>query len=245
MASALACTGSDDGVGDLAFALDGRTFVSERVEGWTLAGGEQIRIGFHDHALHAFAGCNSLGGAFKLIDGKLELPSVTQSAIGCEVEWAEQDRWLSAFLRARPSIVLDEPRLEMATTEAKLVLLDREIASPDRPLVGTTWTGEGFTDGDLWTGTSSDSVTLRFDATGIATIGTGCDTGSVRFSVIGTQISLKHLAYDGVDCTQPHLERIHAGVVLVLDGSPVTFDIEERLLRIRRGPYTLRYRSAE
>ena len=51
------------------------------------------------------------------------------------------------FLLAGPTLELADPQLVMSTADVQLHLLDRKIAIPDRPLVGTQWLGNGFSDG--------------------------------------------------------------------------------------------------
>ena len=55
------------------------------------------------------------------------------------------------MLGDRPKVALDGNALTLTTEAAKLVLLDRKIAAPDRPLVGTIWTGTTMVEGEAAT----------------------------------------------------------------------------------------------
>ena len=244
-----ACGGSSDGTDGTTAGLQGklndRTFVSESVEGWTLVAGTEVRIGFKGGELSASAGCNSLGGPFAIEGGKLDLNGYGMTGMGCDAERHAQDDWLVGFLTAGPALQLNEPRLVMTTADAKMTLLDRKIASPDRALVGTHWNGDGFSDGQAtssWIGLAKANV--FFDANASVTVFSACQTGSGSYQVDGATLTFQGFSYDGAPCADPSDQATTDAVLLVLDGSPVSFDIKEQLLSVHRGSNTLSFRSA-
>src|SRR5688572_14045686 len=52
-------------------SINGRQFISVDVSGHTLVPGTTIRLTFTDGSLGAQAGCNSIGGTFTIVDGKI------------------------------------------------------------------------------------------------------------------------------------------------------------------------------
>ncbi len=148
-----------------------------------------------------------------------------------------------SFLRAKPKLELVEPRLKMTTSSAQMTLLDREVASPNRPLVGTQWRSDGFSNGKLASGPGSPNVTAYFDSSGTVSIETGCQTGTGKYFVDGSKMTFDGFAYDGTPCANPNMKQFNDQVLLVLDGAPVDFEIEEVRLAIHRGKYTLYYQA--
>ena len=248
MAAALlaGCSDSGDG-GELASALAGRQFVSESVAGRQLVAGTEIRLRFSDHGeLSANAGCNHMSGAYTIDGTVLRMRDLATTEIGCEAALHEQDRWVQELLIGSPEIALDEPRLLLSTDAIRLTLLDRELASPDRPLVGTRWIGNGTGDDQAVSfGPGSALVTIAFDTSDRVEIFTGCQQGSGTFSVDGSTIAFFDLAYDGAPCPDASRQDVSDQVLFALDGSPASFEIEERNLTITRNGRVLLFRSEE
>lgn len=238
------CSGeATDGTSD---QLAGRTFVSESVEGWTLVPGTEVRLRFKSGEFLATSGCNSMGVEYGLNDGVLSVLNLSTTEMGCDSERHAQDKWLMDLLLASPKLKLVEPRLELTTKDARMVLLDREIQSPDRPLVGTLWSGNGFGNGDsVGYSPAATQPTVRFDPTGSVDVSTPCQTGVGSYTVAGATVSFEGLAYDGAPCADPMDQHVSKETLLVLDGSPVSFTIEERSLLLRKGDFTLYFLSVD
>jgi heat shock protein HslJ len=243
--TACACAGKKDD-GELQRALVGRAFVSESVEGWQLVPGTEVRLAFDREWLSAGAGCNSIDARYDIDGTALEIPGYGVTEMGCDPALHAQDEWLIGFLRARPELALAEPRLTMTAPSARMVLLDREVASPDRPLLGTQWTGEGFSDGSMATGGPGwDAASVRFASDGSVEIQTGCQTGTGSFHANGATITFEGLVYDGAACAEPGLQFVSDRVLLVLDGSPLTHAIEETSLELQNGTNSFHFRATE
>ncbi len=239
----VACAAEEDSSG---VDLSGREFVSESLEGRELVPGTEIRLRFGDTELSASAGCNSMSGPYDFDGYALIMTSLSMTEIGCEPALHEQDEWLSAFLRGRPTAQLTEPRLSLSTEDETLILLDRELASPDRELVGTHWVGSGIGDGfGVSFGPGSTLVTIDFGADGGVQAFTGCQSGSGGFSATTSSIAFTDLTFDGEPCTDPNLEEQSDQVLFVLDGSEVSYEIEELELRIERAGRTLYFTADE
>ena len=227
-------------------ALRDRVFVSEAVLGRTLVSGTEIRLGFRDGELSAYAGCNHLGGRFHIDGNELFMDEFSSTSIGCDAERHAQDQWLQELLTGSPTLDLDEPRLIVSGGGIRLTLIDREVASPDRPLVGTRWIGNGTGDGmAISFGPASASVTVAFGEDGRVEVFTSCQTGAGTFTADATMISFAELAYDGAACPAGGDPGVSSQVMAVLDGSPVSYEIEEANLTIRRADRLLMFRADE
>jgi heat shock protein HslJ len=225
--------------------LTGRSFVSESVDGHALVAGTQMSVSFSATGVSASAGCNSFFGAFDIEDGTLRVSMLGSTEIGCAAPFAAQDDWLSAFLLGGPTLELTDPKLVMSSADVQVHLLDRKIAIPDRPLVGTQWLEEGFSDGMVASfGPGSSSVTAAFGADGNVAINTSCQTGTGSFKVDGATITFGALTYDGAPCADPTFQQTSAQVLLVLDGTPVTFTISETMLTVTHGQNALLFQAA-
>jgi heat shock protein HslJ len=156
---AIAACGDSDTVqssdGDaFSEALDGRQFWSTRVvEGSVdrpLVEGTRIQLRFDDGSIGASAGCNSMGGPFEVEDGSaLVVPELVMTEIGCDGPRHAQDEFVLALLSASPTITLVGDVLVLSTETTTVELLDREVADPDRPIIGTQWKVTGFIEGEV------------------------------------------------------------------------------------------------
>ncbi|HEX6195382.1 MAG TPA: META domain-containing protein [Jiangellaceae bacterium] len=187
------------GPGDLA----GRTFLSQSVTedgaARELVGGTQISVRFHDDGrLTASAGCNTLLGELTVTDDTLEIAGMGMTEMGCDPPRMEQDQWLAGFLDSSPAWTLDGDELTLSSGGTEIVLLDREVADPDRPLEGTRWVVDTLLRGTGPDGAASSmaggtegSAWLEIGTDGTFTASSGCrefqgtavvNNGSVTFS---------------------------------------------------------------
>lgn len=239
--------GCDGGTTDssLGARLTGRSFVSESVEGWTLVTGTRVSVSFDEMGVNAQAGCNAFFGTGAIDGDTLRVSMLGSTLLGCAAPFEAQDEWLSAFLLSNPTLALDDPRLVMTTADARIHLLDRKMAIPDRPLVGTQWLGNGFSDGmTVMFGPGSGSVTLSFGSDGHVAVTTSCQTGAGSFTASATTITFGALTYDGAACADATFQRTSDQVLLVLDGTPVTYTIKEAALTVTHGQNALLFRAA-
>ncbi len=184
--------------------LTGRSFVSESVEGHQLVAGTQVDVSFSSlgtdtqMTVAAQAGCSSFYGPFDLDGSTLRVSTLSAMDPGCGPSDQSQD-WLSAFLLAGPILELNDPRLVMHTTDTRIDLLDRKLAIPDRPLVGTQWLGTGFSDGMVITSTpGSPNVTL---------FNFGSDGGNRHPLQLPDRHGLVHGERRDGDLRRPHVRR--------------------------------------
>ncbi len=236
------------GEGERSFInVRGRTFVSQALVGRTLVPGTEIRLRFASGSRYtATAGCNTLSGKYRFDDNLLVVSSNTMTNAGCDPAHQDQDNWLANFLLARPATELAEPTLTLATNVESVAMLDREIASPDRPLVGTQWMGSGIDSGDgVAAITNSAALSVTFAQDGQVQAFSGCQRASGSAVVDGATIYFNALTYDGGICPNADLQPQSASFLFVLNGMEVTFAIEERQLTIWRAGMALYFTSTQ
>ena len=242
----VSCSGADDESYDV-IKVSGRTFVSQSVVGRNLVPGTEIRLLFHrGERFTATAGCNTLSGTYRF-DGKVLVASaITTTNLACDALHQEQDAWLAAFLTTRPTTELAEPRLTLATGVETVAMLDREIASPDRPLVGTQWIGSGIDAGaGLTVAAELAALSVAFGQDGQFQAFSGCQRATGSVVVDQSTMYFTALTYDGGICPDSNLQPQSANFLFVLNGMEVTFAIEERQLTISRAGMTLYFTAAQ
>ena len=241
----VSCSGPDDE--RKTINVTGRTFVSQSVVGRNLVPGTEVRLLFDRGGRYtATAGCNSLSGNYSFDFDVLEVSSNTTTNIGCDAPHQEQDAWLAAFLLSRPTTELADPRFTLATQVETMVMLDREVASPDRPLVGTQWIGSGIDTGaGLTVGTDSAVLSVAFGQDGQFQAFSGCQRASGNVVVDTGTVYFTALTYDNGICPEADLQPQSASFLFVLNGMEATFWIEERQLTISRAGIKLYFTAAQ
>lgn len=113
-----------------------------------LVAGTQIRLTFGGEQVGASLGCNQLGGRYELDGDVLVVDELSMTEMGCDAPRHDQDRWFADLLTSRPTLAVAGDDLTLTSGSTVVVLRDREVADPDRELVGTTWEVDGFIDVD-------------------------------------------------------------------------------------------------
>lgn len=239
-AVALAACGRGTGVpgDDGRMALAGRTFLSTAVG---VSGGERplvpgtrIALAFGDDALRASAGCNTMAGPWELDGTTLVLSEMSVTQMGCDPERHAQDEWVSGVLGARPTVSLAGDVLTLTAGATVIELLDREVADPDRPLVGTEWRGDSIIEGGtVRTAPSLPEVSLVLAEDGTFRVSTGCNEGGGSVVFGGATLTFAELALTERVC--PDVAEVEAAVVAVLGAGQVEFEIEGPVLTLTAG----------
>jgi heat shock protein HslJ len=125
--------------GSGAVGLAGKTFISTGVKGHKLVRGTRINLTFSDNDLSVQAGCNTLGGAYRLEGDRLIVDQLGGTEMGCDTPRHDQDQWLADFFTSQPTAEIAQDTITLKAAGSALTLRDREVAQPDTPLVGTTW----------------------------------------------------------------------------------------------------------
>ena len=75
----------------------------------------------------------------------LVVPPMVRTMMACEPSaLMDQETWLAAVLTSKPTVAVDGDTLTITAQGATVTLVDKEVADPDRPLEGTTWTAESL-----------------------------------------------------------------------------------------------------
>jgi heat shock protein HslJ len=229
LVAAVGCGGEEVAAPGGGDPLAGRTFLSETVtrEGTAieLVDGTRISIEFSDGELVARAGCNTLLTDVRIGAGRLETGLVGGTELGCDPARHEQDQWLSEFLASSPAWALDGDRLTLTASTAELVLLDRRVADPDRPLAGVRWVVDtivtGETASSLAAGTEGSAWLLIEAETFQASSGCRDIEGRVR-------VTERRLAFSDAVQTDPVCPPELVGVDEVL-AAIVTGEVDYRI----------------
>jgi heat shock protein HslJ len=217
--------------------LAGREFVSDRVEGRALVGGTTISLRFEERALSATAGCNSLGGPYRLegfngatgtvvVDGG----GLSMTEIGCDPPRHDQDTWLADLLLAKPTVSLpDDDQMTLTDGTSTIHFVDREVADPDRPLVDTTWKVDSIITGDAVSSVPENgSVTFVFGGDGrLVVTSDKCTSAAVSYEQSGEQITLGSYTVDDIGCPSPWAETL-----ALLDAKSLAFTIDHARLTL-------------
>jgi heat shock protein HslJ len=223
-------------------SLDGRTFLSTAVQGQTLVPGSTIRLSFKDGQLGINAGCNHMGGAYSMADGKLTTGQMMMTDMACQEPLMKQDTWVSSFLGGA-AVTLAGDTLTLKNGDVTMTLTDRRVADPDRPLVGTKWVVDGIITGDAVSSVPA-GVTAGLTITGdTMQVDTGCNTGSATVQVTATTMTIGPMALTKKAC-QASAAAMEAAVVATLTGE-VAYSIEaDRLTITSKGGAGLMLRAA-
>jgi heat shock protein HslJ len=245
-----ACGGLRNGAGGGGLdpdALDGRTFLSTSVleDGVDrpLVPGSRIQLGFADGRISIHAGCNSMGGGYEIDGDTLRLKGgLATTEMGCDPERHEQDAWVSAFLGGGPRIRLEGDRLTLTGAGVAIELLDREVADPDRPLVGTPWRLESIVQGETVSSVPAGlAASLGFLEGGSVRVDTGCNEGGGPVTVGEGTLTFGSLTMTERSCG-PDADAFERQILDVLRGE-VAYAIEGPLLSIRAGALGLDWRA--
>jgi heat shock protein HslJ len=156
------CAGSDEN--DLA----GRKFMLQSTIGDTPVAGAPISLEFQQRQIRVRGGCNQIDVDYSVCDGRLCSTGYSITALGRDAERHAQDDSLVSFFRSKPSFRLDGDELTVKGLGVTLLFLDREVADPDRPLMGTLWEIRIFLEGGAGGGSTVDAhptVTFNQDGT--------------------------------------------------------------------------------
>ena len=240
----LAACGDDDDVvssGGSSSSIDGDYLAIEVTEGGqakALVEGTTISLRLHDGALTANAGCNTIGGDYTVDGDVLRARALSTTEMGCDPPRHAQDEWLAALLSSGPTVEPGDQGFVLRTDSVTLTFVDREVADPDRELVGTTWVVDGYLDGAGPDGTASsamgDQALVRFEENGFMTGHDGCNgfgyagqmgadpTDGLRYEVDGDRITFSgSAAHTEMACPDVDTDRIWA----VLSGT-VTWTVD-------------------
>lgn len=231
--------------------LDGTSWIGTRAtEGGAdrpFVAGSTLRVEFSDGSISINAGCNGLGGSYRLSDGgRLSVGTLSGTMMACDQPLMDQDTWLSGTVFASPlTVQVDGDTLTLSRPGLELVLTDRRVASPDAPLQGTAWELDGIRTGDAVSSVPQGArrPTLAVAEDGTVRLHTGCNSGGGTATVAGDTITFGPLMTTKMACAEESGRETEAAVLAVLDGA-VTWSITEHTLTLTKGDRGLVYRVA-
>lgn len=220
--------------------ISDRLFQLVSSQGYAPVAGTKVQVGFRDGAVMFFADCNQCGGEYSVCNSRLCVTSLMCTQRGCPAELGAQDEWLVAFLGAKPRITPSENGLTLRGEQATLEFLSRDLADPDRPLMGSVWSITEFVD-DLgrWSFALNAAPTIEFHDDGSFQFRTGCGEGAGHYVVTGSRLTLSEVKYDARPCPTDNDERASRYVVAVLKDGIINFEVRAAHLRMARGELEL------
>ena len=229
-------------------ALDGTSFLSTSVtDGGAdrpLVDGTRIRLGFTDGQLSANAGCNTFGGNYRVEGGRLVVEGGAMTEMGCDDPRHAQDDWLFGILGEQPTVAREGDELVLTAGGTVITLLDTEVAEPDLPLVGTTWTVDSIIAGDAVSSVPGGAVaTLEFSEHGEFVLNTGCNQGGGRFTVEGAMLRFTDIVVTEMACEGSGGD-LEAAVLPVIGAEQVSFALDASTLTIMAGDRGLTLRGS-
>lgn len=229
-----ACAGSPGGTSPSPDpgSVEGRTFLSTKVDGKALVPGSRVRLAFENGNLSGSAGCNSFGGSYRLDGGRLLTDQMFMTEMACAEPLMAQDAWVQTLLGGA-AVTLDGDTLVLARDGVVLTLQDREVADPDRPLEGTRWIVDGLVAGDA-VGSVPEGVTaaVRF-VDGQLELEAGCNRGGGPVDIADGIITFGPIGLTKMACDGP-ASMVEQHVLQVLTGR-VGYEIEAGVLRLGGG----------
>ena len=218
--------------------LDDRVYLSQRVlEDGTpreLVEGTRLQLAFEGQRVGARAGCNTLGGEYRIEGGRFVLTNAAQTLIGCDPERHAQDEWYFGFLQSSPAIVVQGDTLVLDRAGTRIEYLDQEVATPDVSLAERTWTVDTIIEGGAaMTAQWPEPASLVFGQGGTLAIDTGCNSGSGTYAVSGDRVTFSVVSVTERACSGD-TARLERAVLGVLTGpQPVTWEITVDRLALR------------
>ena len=239
LALALACGGLLAACQPASPNLVGRTFLSVGITDngapKLLVPGTQIRLAFTDTAISAHAGCNSMGGDYRLDAGRLVVGTMFQTEMACDEPRMAQDEWLIRVLGSKPTLTVAGDQLTIAGGGVVMQLTDRRIAEPDLALTGPTWTVDSIITGDTVSSVPQGAVaTLVFGADGTLEVNAGCNRGTARWKAVGGGIEVTDIGLTKMACFGAAGE-LESAVLATLRGGTIAATIEADQLILRAG----------
>jgi heat shock protein HslJ len=216
--------------------LNGRQFLSVDVTvngvQRLLVAGTRVRLAFTDGNIGASAGCNHIGGAYRIDGGRLIVDQLGMTEMGCDPARHDQDGWLSAFLGAQPQVRLAGPELVLESSGTIVRLLDRVIAEPDVPLSGVRWTLTTIIEGDAAMSVPDGvSATLEFSANGNFSLHAGCNQGGGHYEIGDGRLTFSDVVTTRMACDGARAQ-VEAAVLAVIGGGEVGYQIDSNNLTL-------------
>lgn len=229
-------------------SLAARTFLSVAVtDGGAarpLVAGTRIRLDFRATDLGASAGCNSIGGTYRIENGHLIFEGGSMTEMACDPGRDAQDQWLVQVLGSKPAARLNGDELVLESGSTVVRLLDRKVVEPDVALAGTTWTVVSIIAGDAVSSVPQGATaTLLFNANGSMSVNAGCNQGGAMWKAVGSGIEVTDLVLTKKACEAAG-GQLESAVVGVLRSGSIAASIDANLLTLQAAGGGLQLRAS-
>ena len=175
------------------------------------------------------------------IEGRILVAgSLATTEMGCDEPLMAQDAWLADLLGGA-TMALDGDTLVLATGSVRLTLDDREIADPDRPLLGTRWVVDGMISRDAVSSVPAGVTAALTFSDGRVEVEAGCNRGGGTAEVGDTTITFGAVALTDMACA-PDVMAVEGVVAAMLSGE-VPYSIEAGSLTLGVGGVGLMLRA--
>ena len=220
-------------------SVAGREFLSTAVADggapFALVPGTRIRLTFDATNLGVSAGCNHIGGTYRIDGGRLVFEGVAMTEMGCDQQRDRQDQWVIAFLASKPAVQLLGTDLTLDNGQSQIRLADRTVAEPDLTIAGPTWTVVSLIDGDAASSVPAGATaTLVFGADGSLQVNDGCNRGSGHWAAEGAGIRVSDVILTKMACDGPG-GALEAAVLAVLNQGTIAAEIKASTLTLQAG----------
>lgn len=185
---------SDAAKAPAAADLDGRTFLSTKVEGQTLVDGTQVTLTFSADSVSAVAGCNTMNGGYTIEGGNLKVATMVQTLMACDPETTAQDMWVGTLLSSGPAVTLAGDELVLKGSDTTLTLGDRTEVANTNALDGRSWDIVS-----LDAAQAPDGAYLSV-ADGKLYVATGCNRGFGEVTVTDAAVEVGTIALTRMAC---------------------------------------------
>jgi heat shock protein HslJ len=218
----------------------GRTFLSANVtDGGAprpLVAGTQLRLVFQpDGNLGVTAGCNHIGGTYRIEGTTLLVEAGAMTDMGCDEPRHTQDEWIVRVLTSKPTLALAGADLRLTSGTVAIHLVDREVADPDRPLTGTRWVVDSIRNRDAVSSIPAGATAeILIVEDGTVELETGCNSGSGRVATAGDQLRFSEIATTKRGCVGG-ADELERAVVGVLGADAIAWSIEADRLTLDAG----------
>ncbi|WP_019926965.1 META domain-containing protein [Nocardia sp. BMG111209] len=214
----------------------GRSFVSTGISGTPIPGGGPLTLSFAGGRVTADAGCNTSSGAARFDEDTVVVSDLTTTLLGCTSDRAGADAWQTGLLQSSPTWKLDRNTLTLTGNNSIVMLKDKKIVEPDRPLTGTTWIVTTLIQlqGLVRTVTLEQArPTLTIAADGAVSGSAGCNrvTGTADLPESGGSDLTFHLATTRMACADDVMA-LEGQVLQALDGR-TTATVDGNTLTLR------------
>jgi heat shock protein HslJ len=243
LALAASACGDDDGGSDAdpdgaaasAADLDGRTFVATETVGFELVEGTSFTLVFEDGSLAAVAGCNTMIGAFDVVDGALSVDALLQTAMACEAEFSEQDDQVQALLTGQPAVTVTDEQLVLATDDVSVTFGDTGAVEAAHPLDGGVWVIESI-DGPDGSVSAPEGAYLQY-AEGDVFVSTGCNRGVGSLEVSDDTVTIGPIAVTMMMC-EPDVAAWESELLQLLS-QPLGWELDGDQLTLTAGEQSI------